>query len=182
MWIGTTSPICIICASASGPCECAQPVCKCPLAPRPRYAHDAGNSARWGTFPRSPTSATLATYRRNISFALAACATKRSRSASCGRIRKAAGCATSARRKRGHTDALPAQNTNQLPSSSIAGESWKLPTTLAAKPARRASSANVASPTTAQWLQTDASALHARRWPTARSAPYATGPRQENVP
>ena len=151
-------------------------MCKCHLAPRPHHAHSARSSGSWGTFPRSPTSATLATYKRSISFALAACATKLSRSASCGKTRKAAGCATIARRKRGHTDALPAQNTNQLPSSSIVGESWKLPTTLAAKPARRASSANVASPTTAQWLQTDASALHARLWPTARSAPYATGP------
>ena len=150
-------------------------MCKCQLAPRPRYALDARSSASWGTSPQSPTSATLATYRRSISFALAACATKRSRSASCGRTRKAAGCATSARRKRGHTDAPPAQNTNQLPSSSIAGENWNLLTTLAAKPARRAASANVASPTTAQWLQTDASAQHARLWPTARSAPYATG-------
>ena len=175
MWIGMTSPICILCASAWAPCACAQPVCKCQPALRPRYAPDARSSASWGTSPRSPTSAAHVNSSKSFSCALAARATKRSRSASCGRTRKAVGCATSARRKRGHTDAPLAQNTNQLPSSSIAGENWKLLTTLAAKLARRASSANVASPTTAQWFQTDASAQHARLWPTARSAPYATG-------
>ena len=125
MWIGTTSPLCTLCASASAPCVCAQPVCKCHLAPPPRYAPDASSSGSWGTFQRRPRSATLATYKRSISFTLAARATKHSKAASCGKARKVAGCATIARQKRGHTDAPPAGATKQRRSSHIPEENWK---------------------------------------------------------
>ena len=174
MWIGTTLPICKICASAWAPCECAQPVCKCPLAPRPSYAPDARSSGGWGTSPRSPTSAARVNSKKSMSFALAARATRHSESASCERTRKAAGCATSARRKRGHTDAPPATSTNLLLSSSIAGESSKLLSTPVARAVRRARSASGASPTTAPWLQTQGCVRNAPLWQIARSAPYAT--------
>ena len=175
MWIGMTSPTCIISASAWAPCACAQPVCKCQLALRPRYAPDARSNDSWGTSARSPTSAARVSSKTSMPFALAARATKRSRSASCGRTRKAVGCATSARRKRGHTDAPPATSTNLLLNSSIAGESSKLLSTPAARAARRARSASGASPTTAPWLQTRGCVRNAPLWQIARSAPYATG-------
>ena len=150
-------------------------MCKCQLAHRPHHAHGARSSGSWDISPQSPTSARPATYRRSISVALAACATKLSMSVSCGTTRKAAGCATAARRKRGHTDAPPATSTNLLLNSSIAGESSKLLSTPAARAARRAWSASVASPTTAPWQRTRDCARSATLWPTAKSARYATG-------
>ena len=174
MWIGTTSPICIICASAWAPCACAQPVCKCQLALRPRYAPDARSSDSWGTSPRSPTSAARVNSKTSMPFALAARATKRSRSSSCGRTRKAAGCATSARRKRGHTDARSAQSTNQPRHSNTRGKTSKRLSTPAARLARRASSASITSPTIGPWPQTRVCVRNAPHWQIARSAPYAT--------
>ena len=173
-WTGTTSSICINCASAWDPCACAQPVSKWQLALRLRYAHDARSSASWGTSPQSPTSAARVNSKRSMPFALAAHATNRSKSGSCERTRKAAGCAMSARRKRCHTDAPPARSTNQLLSSSIPGESSKLLSTPAARAARRARSPSGASPTTAPWLQTRGCVRNATLWQTARKAPYAT--------
>ena len=150
-------------------------MCKCHLAPRPRDAPGARSSGSWGISPQSPTSARLASYRRSIIFELAACVTKLSCSGSCGKTQQAAGCATIVRRKRGHTDAPPAHNTNRPLNSDIAGETWKRLSTLAAKAARRASSASVASPTTAKWQQTRSCVRSATLWPIARSARYATG-------
>ena len=162
MWIGMTSPICILCASAWAPCACAQPVCKCHPALRPRYAADARNNASWDTSVRSPTSAARVTSRTSMPFALAARATKRSRSASCGRTRKAARCATSARLKPGLTDARPAKDTNQPRHSTTRGKTSKRLSTHAARFARRASSASVTSPTIGPWPQTHDSARHVR--------------------
>ena len=162
MWIGTTSPLCIICASAWAPSACAQPVCKCQLALRPRYAPDARSSASWNTSPRSPTSAARVNSKTSMPFALAARATKRSRSASCGRTRKAARCATSARLKPGLTDARPAKDTNQPRHSPTRGKTSKRLSTHAARLARRASSASVTSPTIGAWPQTHDVARHVR--------------------
>ena len=167
MWIGTTSPICIICASAWAPCECAQPVCRYLLAHQPRYAPDAHSSASWGTSLRNPTSAARVNSKTSMPFVLAARATKLSRSTSCGRTGKAAGCATSARRKPGLTDARPAKSTNQPRHSPTREKTSKRLPTPAVRLARRASSARVTSPTIGPCPRTHASARHARLCPTA---------------
>ena len=148
---------------------------KCNLSHRRRHAPGARSSGSWGISPQSPTSARPATYGRSISFALAAGATKLCRSASCEKSRKAAGCATSARPKRCLTDVPPAHDTNRPQNSRSAGETWKQLTTLAARAARRASSASVASQTTAPWLQTRGCVGPDLRKPTARGAQSAKG-------
>ena len=131
-WTETTSSICIKCASAWDPCACAQPVCRCQLRLRLRYAPDARSSVSWDTSPRSPTFAVRVSSKRSMPFALAAHAANRSNSRSCEKTRKAGRCATSARQKRGHTNAPPARNTNLIQNSDMQGHSCKTLSTLAA--------------------------------------------------
>ena len=176
MSIATTSANCTKCASAWDPCACAQFVRKCLLAPLPHGAHGAHSSGRWDTSPRTQTSASPACSKRGINSKPAARAAKRSRWASCGKTRKAAGCVTNVRRRPGHTDARLAQHTNQARHSTTRGNTSKRLSTPAARPARPARLASVTSPTIDRWRQTPDCVHSASRNPTAENVGYATKP------
>ena len=109
-----------------------------------------------------------------MSIRLAACATKFSSSASCEKTLKAAGCAMTVRRKRGHTDARRAHDINQPLHLTIAGGSWKLLSTPAAGAAKRASNARGSSQTTGRWRLTRGCVRNARHCATAKNVRYAT--------